>query len=294
MPLMEHRQNKATAPAQTNTPPPKHTTMKKYATVLSIAGSDTIGGAGIQADIKTCCSIGTYAMTAITSLTSQNTLGVTEIFPTPPHTLATQLDAIIQDVTPDAIKIGMIPDADTANVIADFLETHLPINVVVDPVMIATSGDTLSTENAITILKNRILPLATIVTPNIPETTALTGMEIYQKGDMKAAAIKIIEDYGCENALIKGGHLQEQTLTDLLMTHARKCTTYTHPKITTINTHGTGCSLSSAIASYLAKGCKPQTAIRNALRWEYKAIAKGAKYTFGHGNGPINHIFKTI
>lgn len=268
-----------------------------YKTVLSIAGSDTIGGAGIQADIKTCCSIGTYAMTVITALTAQNTMGVNRVFATPAEMVKQQLDAVMADVKPGAIKIGMIPDADCANVIADFLEEYLPLNVVVDPVMVATSGDSLSSDSAVDVLKNRIFPFATVVTPNIPEAKALTGLEIFGTADMKASAVKIMNDYSCSSVLVKGGHLadtDDALLRDYFIAHDRQNCTFTHPKVNTVNTHGTGCSLSSAIASFLAKGYSVKAALRNAIKWEYRAISKGAKYEFGHGHGPINHIFKTI
>lgn len=270
---------------------------KLYKTVLSIAGSDTIGGAGIQADIKTCCSIGTYAMTVITAITAQNTMGVKSVLATPALMVKQQLDAVMADVKPDAIKIGMIPDADCANVIADFLEEYLPFNVVVDPVMVATSGDSLSSDPAVDVLKKRILPLASVVTPNIPEAKALTGLEIFGIADMKAAAVKIMNDFNSASVLVKGGHLIDDDnvlLRDYFIAHDKQNCTFTHPKVDTVNTHGTGCSLSSAIASFLAKGCSIKTALRNAIKWEYKAICKGAKYEFGHGHGPINHIFKTI
>lgn len=270
--------------------------MKKYPTVLSIAGSDSIGGAGIQADIKTCCSIGAYAMTAITALTAQNTKGVKRVLATPADMLRAQLNAIITDVKPDAIKIGMIPNEECAAVIADFLEKYLPTNVVVDPVMVATSGDSLSSSKSIKVLKERILPFATIVTPNLPETQELTGISIFQRGDMTAAAEKIIEDFGCNAVLIKGGHFEDKQklLTDFFLTHDRLCIPFVHQRIDTINTHGTGCSLSSAIASFLARGQILKYAVKDALRWEYRAILRGAIYKFGKGHGPLNHIFKTI
>ena len=270
--------------------------MNKYRTVLSIAGSDSIGGAGIQADIKTCCSIGVYAMTAITALTSQNTMGVRAVMPTPADVLRSQLDAIFEDVTPDAVKIGMIPNSECAEVIADVLEKFLPEKIVIDPVMIATSGDSLSSESSIKVLKNRLLPLASIVTPNIPEAEALTGLLICQKGDIKEAANHILNEYCCQSVLIKGGHFcpEDTLITDYFLHHESTEVLFNRPRIDTKNTHGTGCSLSSAIASYLAKGHNITNSVKFALQWEFKAIRNGADYIFGHGHGPINHIYKTL
>lgn len=269
----------------------KHT----YPVVLSIAGSDSVGGAGIQADIKTCCSIGVYAMTAITAITAQNTVGVKDFLVTPAGMLRAQIETVVADVEPSVVKLGMIPDEVSANVIADYLEQHLPPYVVVDPVMVATSGDSLTCNGAVDVLKRRILPFATIVTPNIPECVELSGIEPSERNTMVNAADKIIEDYGCMSVLIKGGHGNNTNrVEDFLMLHNRRTMSFCHPRVDTVNTHGTGCSLSSAIAAYLALGRTIPDAVRAALNWEFKAIAKGAKYQFGSGHGPINHIFKTI
>ena len=270
--------------------------MNKYRTVLSIAGSDSIGGAGIQADIKTCCSLGVYAMTAITAITSQNTMGVRAVMPTPADVLRSQLDAIFDDVTPDAVKIGMIPNRECAEVIADVLEQYLPEKIVIDPVMIATSGDSLSSEDSVKVLKERLLPLATIATPNIPEAEALTGIIICQEGDMKEAAKRVLNEYCCRTVLLKGGHFNpENTLiNDYFLHHNSTEIMYSHPRLRTKNTHGTGCSLSSAIASYLAKGSNIRDSVKHALQWEFRAISRGADYKFGHGHGPINHIYKIL
>ncbi len=265
-------------------------------TALSIAGSDSSGGAGIQADIKTMTANGVYAMTAVTALTAQNTTGVTDILEATPSFLAAELDAVFTDIFPDAVKIGMVSSAELITVIADKLTQYGAKHIVVDPVMVATSGSKLLRDDAIGALTERLLPLAEVLTPNIPEAEALTGIIICQEGDMKEAAKRLLNEYCCRTVLMKGGHFHpENTLiNDYFLHHNSTEIMYSHPRLRTKNTHGTGCSLSSAIASYLAKGFNIRDSVKHALQWEFRAISRGADYKFGHGHGPINHIYKNL
>ena len=255
-------------------------------TALTIAGSDSSGGAGIQADIKTMSAHGIYAMSAITALTAQNTTGVTDILESTPLFLANQLDAVFTDIFPDAVKIGMVSSADLIGVIADKLTQYGARHIVVDPVMVATSGSKLLRPDAIDTLKERLLPLAEVLTPNIPETEILAEMKIHSPADMEAAAKSISETYGCA-VLCKGGH-DLNDANDLLWKdgagHWFKGVRIDNP-----NTHGTGCTLSSAIASNLAKGMDLETAVERAKA--YISGALGAMLDLGHGQGPMNHLF---
>ena len=220
-------------------------------TALTIAGSDSSGGAGIQADIKTMTANGVFAMSAITALTAQNTTGVTDIFETTPHFLAEQLDAVFTDIYPDAVKIGMVSSAELIGTIADKLQEYSASHIVVDPVMVATSGSKLLRDDAVDALTARLLPMAEVLTPNIPEAEILSGMSIKNAADMEKAAQTISEKYGCA-VLCKGGH-QINDADDLLWRNgAGKW--FLGRRIDNPNTHGTGCTLSSAIASNLAKG----------------------------------------
>lgn len=266
--------------------------MKKYSTVLSIAGSDSIGGAGIQADIKTCSAIGTYAMTAITAITAQNTTGVKSYIACQPTLLKEQLSAVLDDVTPDAVKLGMIPDYTSADIIADTIEKYNLKNIVVDPVLVATSGTALSDNSTLSVMKSRLFPLATVITPNIPEAETIAEHKISSVDDMISTAKDFLESYSPKAVLIKGGHMTNtDTLTDILATKLG-IKPITNHYINTPNTHGTGCSLSSAIASYLAMGQNIDEAVTNACQWLHCAILHGKDYQLGHGHGPINHIFK--
>lgn len=266
----------------------------RYKIVLSIAGSDSIGGAGIQADIKTCCSIGVYAMTAITAVTAQNSTGVKGYEATSPELMRLQLNTILSDVTPDVVKIGMLPDTTTAEIVADTLIKYNLKKIVTDPVMVATSGHSLSGAGVKQVLLNRIIPLSTIVTPNIPETIELTSLSLNNFDDIVEAGRILSEKFPYTSFLIKGGHCPENdSITDVLFTE-KKVKISTHPYIKTNNTHGTGCSLSSAIASYMALGHELAEAVNFALEWESEAIEAGASMKFGSpdGHGPINHLFK--
>ncbi len=255
-------------------------------TALTIAGSDSSGGAGIQADIKTMTANGVYAMSAITALTAQNTTGVQGIFEVSPDFLAQQLDSIFTDIRPDAVKIGMVSSTGLIEVIARKLREYRAENIVVDPVMVATSGAKLISDDAIAALKAHLLPLATVLTPNIPETEVLSGMTVRTPDDMVAAAKAISEQYRCA-VLCKGGH-QLNDANDLLWRDGTS-KWFNGKRIDNPNTHGTGCTLSSAIASNLAKGYDLDTSVQKAKA--YISGALGAMLDLGSGSGPMNHAF---
>lgn len=259
---------------------------KPMRTALSIAGSDSSGGAGIQADIKTMSANGVYAMTAVTALTAQNTTGVTGILDSTPAFLSAQLDAVFTDIFPDAVKIGMVSSAELISVIAQKLRQYGARHIVVDPVMVATSGSRLLREDAVEALKTELLPLAEVATPNIPEAEILADMPIRTPADMEAAARKISEQYGCA-ALCKGGH-DLNDANDLLWKDGAGYW-FNGRRINNPNTHGTGCTLSSAIAANLAKGMALEDAVRRAK--EYISGALAAMLDLGHGRGPMNHLF---
>ena len=258
----------------------------KMKTALSIAGSDSSGGAGIQADIKTMSAHGVYAMTAVTALTAQNTTGVTGILQASPEFLADQLDAVFTDIFPDAVKIGMIPSAALIRTTAQKLRAYGARNIVVDPVMVATSGSKLMQDDALDALRGELLPLATVVTPNIPEAEALSGMQIRSAEDMETAARAIAENCNC-CVLLKGGHSMNDA-NDLLYQNGR-AQWFRGKRIDNPNTHGTGCTLSSAIASNLARGMALPDAVRGAK--EYISGALAAMLDLGQGSGPMNHLF---
>ena len=259
---------------------------KPMKTALSIAGSDSSGGAGIQADIKTMSANGVYAMTAVTALTAQNTTGVTDILDSTPAFLSAQLDAVFTDIFPDAVKIGMVSSAELISVIAQKLRQYGARHIVVDPVMVATSGSRLLREDAVEALKTELLPLAEVATPNIPEAEILADMPIRTPADMEAAARKISEQYGCA-VLCKGGH-DLNDANDLLWKDGAGYW-FNGRRINNPNTHGTGCTLSSAIAANLAKGMALEDAVRRAK--EYISGALAAMLDLGHGRGPMNHLF---
>ena len=258
-------------------------------TALTIAGSDSCGGAGIQADIKTMTAHGVYAMSAITALTAQNTTGVSDIMEVTPDFLGKQLDCVFEDIMPDAIKTGMVASGELIKVIAEKIKCYHGKNLVVDPVMVATSGSKLISDDAIGTLKNELLPLATVITPNIPEAEVLSGMTIKSQEDMITAAKKINEALGCA-VLCKGGH-QINDANDLLYREG-EAVWFNGKRIDNPNTHGTGCTLSSAIASNLAKGESLDEAVRHAKN--YISGALGAMLDLGKGSGPMNHAFNII
>ena len=255
-------------------------------TALTIAGSDSSGGAGIQADIKTMTANGVYAMSAITALTAQNTTGVYGILEVTPEFLANQLDCIFTDIRPDAVKTGMVSSSALIEVIAQKLTQYKAKNLVIDPVMVATSGAKLISDEAIETLKGKLLGLATLITPNIPEAQVLSGMDIRTAEDMERAAKAIYKAYGCA-VLCKGGH-QLNDANDLL--YSKEGARWYHGRrIANPNTHGTGCTLSSAIASNLAKGYSLDKAVERAKAYISGALA--AMLDLGKGSGPMNHMF---
>lgn len=255
-------------------------------TCLSIAGSDPSGGAGIQADLKTMTMNGVYAMCAITALTVQNTLGVTNILEVEPEFLGQQIDAVFQDIRPDAVKVGMVSSAGLIRVIAQKLRQYGAQNVVVDPVMVSTSGSRLLENDAAAALREELFPLAAVVTPNIPEAQALSGRDIHTPEDMEAAAKAVGDTYGCA-VLCKGGHSLNDA-NDYLYCQGQG-RWFLGQRIGNPNTHGTGCTLSSAIAANLAKGQNLETAVTNAKAYLSGALA--AMLDLGHGSGPLDHAY---
>src|SRR5574344_2663377 len=262
--------------------------MKQYFIILSLAGSDCSGGAGIQADIKTMSALGCYAASVITSITVQNTCGVKAIQNVKPEIVEGQIIAVMDDIRPAAIKIGMVNDADTIDIIADTLKRYETKTLIVDPVMVASGGQRLMQEDALEIFEKRFMPMATLLTPNIPEAEILSGIKINTIKDIDRSA-KIILSKGCKSVLIKGGHLDGQK-TDRLYTPHTSIEIYFR-NIQTHNTHGTGCTLSSAITAYLARGEKMQTAITKAKEYITKALEYGAEVKIGNGIGPVYHFF---
>jgi len=253
--------------------------------VLIIAGSDPSGGAGIQADIKTVTMLGGYAATAITALTVQNTKGVSAVHPVAPDVIAAQIDAVMSDIGADAIKIGMIGDVETAAIIEAALKTYSSAPVILDPVLIATSGDALASDGVAAFIRERLAPLAALITPNIDEASALTGAPVVNREDMIAAGEALIK-VGAGAALIKGGHLTGETVEDALVT-PDGARIFSNRRIETTSTHGTGCTLASAVATGLAQGMPLQAAVKRAIDYVHKAIATAPGY--GAGHGPLNH-----
>jgi len=255
-------------------------------TALSIAGSDSSGGAGIQADLKTMTLNGVFAMSAVTALTAQNTTGVRAILESTPEFLAQQIDAVFEDIRPDAVKIGMVSSPALAKVIAERLHFYQAKNIVVDPVMVATSGSVLAGSEAVQGIREYLIPLATVITPNIPEAEVLAGRNISTEADMEAAARAIGEQFRCA-VLCKGGHTVSDA-NDLLYADGKMTWLY-GKRIDNPNTHGTGCTLSSAIAANLAKGYDLEAAVRRAK--DYISGALAAMLDLGQGCGPMNHAF---
>jgi len=260
--------------------------MKPKSKVLIIAGSDSSGGAGIQADIKTVTALGSYAMTAITAVTAQNTKGVKKIISIPAEIVQKQITMILDDIGTHAVKIGMLHNADIIKSVYKTLKKYKLKNVVLDPVMIAKSGTKLINNSSIKHLKKLLLPLSSLVTPNIPEAKALTGYSISNKGDMIKAAKKIL-NMGSKNVLLKGGHLKSKMICDILATKKR-IKVFSKRKINTKNTHGTGCTLSSALATCLSQKKKVFKSCKISLNYVNQAITYAPGY--GKGYGPLNHL----
>lgn len=259
----------------------------KYIATLTIAGSDSSGGAGVQADIKTMSALGCYAASAITAITVQNTMGVTAVHAVPPEIVAGQIKAVMDDIGPRAVKVGMVNDAATIHAIAHTLREYSLPHLVVDPVMVATSGSRLMQDDAVEVFCHELLPLATLLTPNVPEAEVLSGVTITDKASMDEAAARVLQ-LGCRNLLIKGGHLAGLKVDRLYGEVERE---FVAENVATRNTHGTGCTLSSAIASLLAQGHATDEAIGKAKEWLTEALKAGADVEIGHGHGPVNHFF---
>ena len=267
---------------------------KRYHRVLTIAGSDSGGGAGIQADIKTISAMGCYAASAITAITVQNTVGVRAVHPIPINILEGQIDAVLSDIGADAIKIGMLHSAEVVSLVADKIEQYEIKHVVLDPVMVSTSGFKLVEEDAVDVIKKRLLPLARVITPNIPEAEILAGCKIIGEQDFDKMARKLSANNGV-SVLLKAGHLDGDFLVDYFY-NAEDDTMVLLPskRVWTPNTHGTGCTLSSAFAASLARGEELTVAAKSAKRFIEQAIISGAEYEIGSGHGPVNHFFNPL
>ena len=267
-------------------------TAKHYRKVLTIAGSDSGGGAGIQADLKTFSAIGCYGMSVITALTAQNTRGVKGIHAVPPAFAVQQIEAVFSDMGTDAVKIGMLYSAELIEAVSEALKKHKARKIVLDPVMVAQSGDKLLHDDAIEAIKTHLMPLADVVTPNIPEASVLCGGQLKYRSDIESAA-ETLAQHGSRSILIKGGHGDENKSTDLLfLARENRFVRLAADRIKTNNNHGTGCTLSSAIASYMARGNDIEAAVQKAKMFMNQAIAAGANYKLGHGHGPVHHFFQ--
>jgi len=263
--------------------------MKTHKRVLTIAGSDSGGGAGIQADLKTFSALGCFGMSAITAITAQNTTAVTAIYPIPADVVGKQIAAVISDIGVDAVKIGMLNSPEVIGEVAAQLKQFQVKKIVLDPVMVAKSGDKLLQDESIEALKRELIPLAEIITPNIPEAEVLTARAISNKEEMIEAAKQLIEN-GAKSVLLKGGHFEGETSPDCLMLNNREVIWFESKRVASPNTHGTGCTLSSAIASYLALGKSTLEAVKLAKQFITNAIIAGADYKIGNGHGPVHHF----
>ena len=266
-------------------------TKKKYHKVLSIAGSDSGGGAGIQADTEAISAMGCYAMTAITAVTVQNTIGVQSVHPIPLDTLAGQIDAVLSDIGADAVKIGMLHSAEAVRIVAEKIKPYNIKNVVLDPVMVSTSGHRLIEESAVEVIKKCLIPLVRVLTPNVPEAEILLGRTIVGEYDFQEAVKELSNRYKV-SVLLKAGHLSGNVLTDYFYNMEDDTLTLLPSKrVDTMNTHGTGCTLSSAFAAALAQNENLTKAAISAKKYIEQAIIAGADYEIGNGHGPVNHFF---
>lgn len=265
--------------------------MKTYKRVLSIAGSDSGGGAGIQADLKAISACGCHAMTAVTAITAQNTLGVTDIHPIPPRMVENQIRAVLDDIGADVVKIGMLHSAEIIRLVVGLLKEYHIRTVVADPVMVTASGDKLLQDEAIQTLCTELLPMATIITPNLFEAEIITGRSIKTQNDLDSA-VKEMASTGCRSALLKAGHLDENPFYDVLYDFDRgKEYRFETVKIDTPNTNGTGCTFASAIAAFLARDHSIESAVGKAHSYLHQAITRGAEYKIGHGHGNVHHFY---
>ncbi|MFO7803756.1 MAG: bifunctional hydroxymethylpyrimidine kinase/phosphomethylpyrimidine kinase [Desulfovermiculus sp.] len=262
-----------------------------YRRVLSIAGSDSGGGAGIQADLKTFSALGCYGMTAITALTAQNTQGVRDIHPVPSSCVRSQLEAVLEDIGVDAVKIGMLFSVEVIQTVAGGLKKGHITNIVLDPVMVAQSGDKLLEDQAIEAMGQELMPLADLITPNLPEAEVLLQRKIPDQEAMQQA-VRDLCAWGSKAVLLKGGHREEMECIDLLyIRDGDRCLSLKADYVSTVNNHGTGCTLSSAVAAYLAHGLDMEEAVRRAKEYITRAIRAGAGYRLGRGHGPVHHFF---
>lgn len=270
---------------------------KKYPVALTIAGSDSGGGAGIQADIKAISATGSYAASAITAVTVQNTVGVSAVHPVPVDIVKGQIAAVLSDIGADAVKIGMLGSAELVRAVKESLEEFNMSNIVLDPVMVATSGDRLTDDSAVGVLMNELAPYARVLTPNIPEAEILSGEKIVNQDELPAVARRLSDRISSVSGhkvsvLMKAGHLDDDELVDYFYNAEEDHVVELRSKrVRSVNTHGTGCTLSSAFASYLAQGYGLDEAARRAKDYITSAIEAGADYVIGHGHGPVDHFF---
>ena len=259
--------------------------------VLTIAGSDSGGGAGIQADIKAISATGGYACSVITALTAQNTQGVTAVHPTPQAIIQAQLDAVFSDLSVTAVKVGMLGDGETIRTVAAALRRYRPAHLVVDPVMVTANGDMLLAEDAVNCLREELLPLADVITPNLPEAAALLGASLPKRLDDVESLFAGLAQLDCAAILLKGGFLQQESRSPdwLLSGHKVRC--FDTPRVITVNTHGTGCTLSAALACYLGQGFDMEEAVERAKLYIGQAILAGSRLRIGQGRGPVEHFF---
>lgn len=264
--------------------------MREMKHILTVAGSDSGGGAGIQADLKTITMLGEYGASVITAVTAQNTVGVRGVYEVPPEGIAAQLDAVCQDIPFQAVKTGMLASVAVTELVSEKLRQYRLPNVVVDPVMVATSGDRLLQDRAVETLCARLLSCATLATPNLREMERLSGMELHTLADMRRAGEWLRRETGCANVLVKGGHLEGEA-TDVLCLADGCSVTFAEPRVETENTHGTGCTLSAALAVFLARGYTVEDAVGAAKAYLTKALYHGRTDRIGHGHGPVRHNY---
>lgn len=269
-------------------------TAYRYPVALTIAGSDSGGGAGIQADIKTFSSLGVYGASVLTAVTAQNTQRVSGIQAISPDIIRGQLEAILEDLPVDAIKIGMLHTIETVRSVSEILSARSTLPpIILDPVMISTSGSPLLREDAIERIIHELFPLTTLLTPNIPEAEYLSGIPIHEEKDINKAAERLLS-FGCKSVLIKGGHIPGEKMTDWLFARGQEPVCLVSPTVKTRNTHGTGCTLSSAITAYMALGFRLVEAVHSAKEYITQALAHGADIQVGKGHGPMNHFFSPV
>ncbi|MDO4641158.1 MAG: bifunctional hydroxymethylpyrimidine kinase/phosphomethylpyrimidine kinase [Neisseria sp.] len=266
---------------------------KPFPCVLTIAGSDSGGGAGIQADIKTFAALGAYGTSAITAVTAQNTQGVQGVHVIPPEMVRQQCESVLSDIRIDAVKIGMLPDAATIRAVAEVLGRHKPPFVVLDPVLVATSGDSLALENTVDVMLQELLPLADLITPNLNELAQLTGNRLAENEEAMLEQGRLLMEKGAKAVLLKGGHWENsQDARDWLVQQGREPQCFISPRIPTLNTHGTGCTLSSAIAAYYPSKEDLRAAVSSAKSYLQGAIEAGANWKVGKGRGPLAHFWR--